>query len=259
MYKYWITLLLFALALVFYNQWRLNQNLHSLRHEQDSTAEIPPPPPSSESAIADLQSRLDLTSLDLATAHSQISNLNAKVTRLEEALSQLQSSNQLLTNPQPTPSTLAKRNWGPEQAAGPPDTPGAGDLPSAWASLNPDDGPEWLQLTYSNMVNVAQIIIRETHQPGAVTKITSVLSNGQEYTLWEGIETPGTAPFNSVFDIPGSAYANSIKIYLDTSRVPGWNEIDAVELIGRDGSRQWAATASASSTYAERTAITATQ
>jgi hypothetical protein len=33
--------------------------------------------------------------------------------------------------------------------------------------------------------------------------------------------------------------------------VPGWNEIDAVELIGRDGSHQWAKQASASSTYAE--------
>jgi hypothetical protein len=45
--------------------------------------------------------------------------------------------------------------------------------------------------------------------------------------------------------------ANSIKVYLDTARVPGWNEVDAVELIGKDGSRQWAKRASASSTYAD--------
>ena len=32
-------------------------------------------------------------------------------------------------------------------------------------------------------------------------------------------------------------------------RVAGWNEIDAVELIGRDGSRQWAKGANASSSY----------
>ena len=40
-----------------------------------------------------------------------------------------------------------------------------------------------------------------------------------------------------------------MKVYLDTKRVAGWNEIDAVELIGRDGSRQWAKGASASSSY----------
>jgi hypothetical protein len=42
----------------------------------------------------------------------------------------------------------------------------------------------------------------------------------------------------------------SIKVYLDTSLIQGWEEIDAVELVGRDGSRQWAKDVNASSTYA---------
>ena len=33
-------------------------------------------------------------------------------------------------------------------------------------------------------------------------------------------------------------------------RVPGWNEIDAVEVVG-DGLRQWAATATASSSFSD--------
>jgi hypothetical protein len=44
--------------------------------------------------------------------------------------------------------------------------------------------------------------------------------------------------------------ANQIKVYLDRQRSPGWNEIDAVELIARDSSM--AASAMASSSYAER-------
>jgi hypothetical protein len=36
---------------------------------------------------------------------------------------------------------------------------------------------------------------------------------------------------------------------MDTKRGKGWNEIDAVELIGQDGSA-WATDAAASSTYA---------
>jgi hypothetical protein len=43
--------------------------------------------------------------------------------------------------------------------------------------------------------------------------------------------------------------ANTIKVYLDRRRARGWNEIDAVELVGRDGSRQWAASATVSSAY----------
>ena len=45
--------------------------------------------------------------------------------------------------------------------------------------------------------------------------------------------------------------ASRIKVYLDTTRQRGWNEIDAVELVGKDGTRQWASRASASSSYAD--------
>jgi hypothetical protein len=44
----------------------------------------------------------------------------------------------------------------------------------------------------------------------------------------------------------------TILVTLDTQRARnGWPEIDAVELVGRSGSRQWAARATASSSYAE--------
>ncbi|MCA9014284.1 MAG: Ig-like domain-containing protein, partial [Planctomycetaceae bacterium] len=46
--------------------------------------------------------------------------------------------------------------------------------------------------------------------------------------------------------------SQSIKVYLDTTRVKGWNEIDAVQLVSSNNSRQWATKASASSTYATR-------
>ncbi|HTI52276.1 MAG TPA: hypothetical protein VL475_15040, partial [Planctomycetaceae bacterium] len=39
---------------------------------------------------------------------------------------------------------LAKRAWGPEQVVGPPDTPQAGDIATAWASQTEDDRLEWL-------------------------------------------------------------------------------------------------------------------
>ena len=51
----------------------------------------------------------------------------------------------------------------------------------------------------------------------------------------------------------GKVTASRIRITLDTSKIAGWNEIDAVELVGQDGSRQWATDARASSTYATAT------
>jgi hypothetical protein len=42
---------------------------------------------------------------------------------------------------------------------------------------------------------------------------------------------------------------NRIKIYLASSKVPAWNEIDAVGLRGEDGTMQWATAAHASSIY----------
>ena len=42
-----------------------------------------------------------------------------------------------------------------------------------------------------------------------------------------------------------------VKIYLACTKVPGWNEIDAVALIDDKGGKQWAVHADASSTYAD--------
>ena len=152
----------------------------------------------------------------------------------------------------------SKRAWGPEQATGAPDTATAGDFQTAWASLLPDGGPEWLQVEFPNPVVLGEIRIRETFNPGAISKITAFL-NQEEVLLWEGEANAMPAPADMVVKPDSRVLSNRIKIYLDTTRVQGWNEIDAVELVGEDGSRQWASSATASSTYAEKAAAPAPQ
>src|SRR5262245_54089271 len=144
-----------------------------------------------------------------------------------------------------------RRSWGEEQATGAPDTHQAGDISTAWASRLPDGGEEWLNLDYSNQVYLAEVRVRETYNPGAISKVAAVLPNGQEQIIWEGVTEPGEAPIEKVFPVSGNIYAKGVKVYLDTRRVPGWNEIDAVELVGRDGTRQWASQATASSSFAD--------
>jgi len=148
--------------------------------------------------------------------------------------------------------TLLHRSWGPEQVVGPPNTPEAGDIPTAWApQSSQSSAEEWLHLGYEQPVEVAEVRVRETYNPGAISKIAAVMPDGRETVVWEGTEPAAQAPVDRSFPVPPGIQANQIKVYLDRQRSPGWNEIDAVELVGRDGTRQWAASASASSSYAE--------
>lgn len=139
--------------------------------------------------------------------------------------------------------------WSVLQVIGPPDTMSDGDHSTAWAPAQQDGGAEWLVTEFAQPVEVVQVVVRETCGPGCITKITTVTDAGTEVTLWQGTPPKNASPSNTVFNIPPGTTTGRIKVYLDTSLVAGWNEIDAVQLVGRDGSRQWAKNASASSSY----------
>jgi hypothetical protein len=144
-------------------------------------------------------------------------------------------------------------SWSPGQSAGAPDTAAHGDFATAWASANPDGGKEWLQLSYPTATEIKQVVIHETYNPGAVSRVLALMPDGSEQVLWEGVEqvsNPGQK-MDSVFEVPPGIRSDRLRVELDTKRVAGWNEIDAVELIGSDGSRQWATESTASSYYGE--------
>ena len=151
----------------------------------------------------------------------------------------------------PPPTNVVKRGWSAEQVLGPPDTPTAGDFQTAWTSRDPDGGLEWLTVGFERPTEIAEVRTRESYNPGAIVKVVAQ-ANNQEVVLWEGEASGGRVPRDFVVRPTGSVVAQSVTVHLDTTRVAGWNEIDAVELVGRDGSRQWAVTASASSSYADR-------
>ncbi len=167
----------------------------------------------------------------------------------------------------PDEAPPAPRDWGPEQATGAPDSFVAGDVRTAWASLTPDGGPEWLMLEFASPVVPTALRIRETFNPGAINRITMFALDGSEVPVWNG-QSPtravkeGVAVFElrfNPFEPLGRPYpgphlllkTNRVKLYLDSAAVPGWNEIDAVSLAGADGVERWATSAASSSTYAE--------
>lgn len=195
---------------------------------------------------------------ELAAAEQRATNFASRLGGLEQQLAQMSAAVAALHEVArtlrpgfPDPQNPRRRSWGPEQATGPADTPEAGDFPTAWASRLPDGGEEWLRLEFETPLSLAEVHVFESYNPGAIAKLTAFLLNGDEVPIWEGVEPEANAPVVRAFALPFVAQVTAVKIYLDTKRVAGWNEIDAVEVIGRDGTRQWAKSATASSTFAE--------
>ena len=182
--------------------------------------------------LAAAQARIDALEQDL---DSVVDSLNTAIERLNHSALEAQRAQQ--------PA------WGVGQAVGEPDTMSAGDQRTAWAPAAADGGPEWLELGYEKAVEIAQVRVRETCGAGCIAKVAAILEGGREVVIWQGRQSAGEGIVDAPFNAPPGLSARGVKVYLDTARVPGWNEIDAVELIGRDGSRQWAKTASASSSY----------
>lgn len=149
-----------------------------------------------------------------------------------------------------------KEPWSPEQAIGAPDTLEAEDAPTAWTPMEPNAGNEWLLVRFELPVAVAEVRILESLNPGAVRRISALMENpasledSVSFLLWEGDDPTVQAPSSFVVRPDREVVTRAILVEMDTARRPGWNAIDAVELVGRDGSRQWAAEADASSTYA---------
>ncbi len=151
-----------------------------------------------------------------------------------------------------TGQPMPKRQWGPEQMIGPPDTwPNAGDVVTAWASLTEDGQDEWIALEYAEPVVPNAVIVYATYNPGAIGRVSVFKLDGEEVEVWKGQDpTPvGVAKGISVIPFRVNFKTNRVRIDLRSKEVGGWNEIDAVGLRA-DGKTHWAVAADASSTYA---------
>lgn len=131
-------------------------------------------------------------------------------------------------------SEYGSDNYTALQATGEPNTPIPGDFPTAWASKEADAGEETLELTYETPVNPMAIHIYESNAPGAIVLIEAFNGETETWeTLWQGIET--SDELSRIFhpDLQSVDFvSNRIRLTLDSASVAGWNEIDAVELIG---------------------------
>jgi hypothetical protein len=125
-------------------------------------------------------------------------------------------------------------SWSANQATGVPNVDKYGDDGHAWASKTPDSGIEWLDLKYPKPVHAEEVRIRESYGSGAVIKVEVFDEQGGAHTVWAGND-PTTELNYLIVKTPKTAFkTDRVKITLATNVVPGWNEIDAVQLVGSD-------------------------
>jgi hypothetical protein len=124
----------------------------------------------------------------------------------------------------------------PSHATGMPDSQHYGDTATSWATKTKDGGIEWLELEYTKPVNATEVRIRQNNAPGAVARIELFDDDGAAHTVWQGPDTT-VYPANEIAWLSAkfdkTAYkTHKLKITLATNTISGWNEIDAVQLVG---------------------------
>ena len=134
----------------------------------------------------------------------------------------------------PRAASTARTSWSAQRATGEPDVDAYVDDTDAWTTASSDGGIEWLELTYAQAVVPTEVNIVESLGNGTVTLVEAYdAANDGWVRLWSG-DDPTPAEL-ATFSPPIEAISfatDRLRITIDTARVSGWNEIDAVELVG---------------------------
>lgn len=124
--------------------------------------------------------------------------------------------------------------WSANQATSAPNVDKYADDGAAWTSKTPDGGIEWLDLKYPKPVHANEVRVRESCGSGAVIKIEVFDEQGTAHAVWQGND-PTTELNYLMVKFPKTSYkTDRVKVTLATNVVAGWNEIDAVQLVGTE-------------------------
>lgn len=109
--------------------------------------------------------------------------------------------------------------------------PQTGDTKAAWSPAGADtNGDEWIKVGFEKPMKIKQVSIGENHNPGAIIRVFAYDSTDTEHLINDNVNDVPKMPgrmWNIV--IPQTSYSvYAIKIVLSPSRVPGYNQIDAI-------------------------------
>ncbi len=110
--------------------------------------------------------------------------------------------------------------------------PAIGNSPCAWSAAS-DASPveEWIKVGYKNPVAIRQIGVAENFNAGAITKIYAYDPQDKEYLIYinQKDTTHVTGRMLNIYLKESTAFkVAALKIILNTRRISGWNQLDAV-------------------------------
>ncbi len=132
-------------------------------------------------------------------------------------------------------SEYGSEDWSAMQATGEPDVFECKDSVQAWASVGANT-KEWIELTYDVPVMPTEINIYMNYNPSQVVEVQIITTEGDAYTTTT--TKPEIVPYcpdtySISLELEKQLLVNKVKIFIDQSILGiGWNEIDAVELVG---------------------------
>ncbi len=125
-------------------------------------------------------------------------------------------------------------SWAATNAIGPADTPDCGDYTTAWAS-GTSSGVDWIEVYYDVPVHATQVNIYESYNPDQVSLVELIDVDGNVVEAYsQTSETYDVCPMMLSIDLGETDFlVHGVRITVDQSVLGlGWNEIDAVELVG---------------------------
>lgn len=132
-------------------------------------------------------------------------------------------------------SQYGSDSWSAQQATGEPDTPTCGDHETAWASAS-STGQDTLTVMFDQAVIPTSVYIYQSYNPGAITGIDLLPANGDAPIEVSDSADPGGVPcpgFLVIKILSTTPPVNGVDIHLDQTITGNWDEIDAVELVGK--------------------------
>ncbi len=169
------------------------------------------------------------------TATAPVASVSAPAPVAPPASPEIGAGNVIWATSARASSEYRSTEYSAARAVGAPDVPRASDNGKAWASKLPDAGPEWIELAYAPPVAAAGVRVVQSFNPGAIVRIEVVDAEGKSVEVWTGPDrTLYAAGAVGVLDMSFPRAVGpvaKVKLTLDTARVRGANEIDAVGLL----------------------------
>ena len=155
--------------------------------------------------------------------------------------------------------TCSLTKWAAYAFLGAPDFyPGYADTVLGWDLAQENYGDEWIEVMFDTPLYIKDIQVYETHKPGSINKVSSAESYDDDNTIycnengagnqdavacstdteWTTLYSGTAAPAGEAARIfepnlcPYAYQSQFVRLDLDTSAVPGWNNFDATMISG---------------------------